>query len=154
MIPSLEFPIGNPFLINIKFLQKNRKVRLNPGRHETKYCCCWYIWRMTESKTKLLCNLTSKINFNSTLMNSIMYFFFVRSIHCNSYNEPTGRKTGKFQQCGTVSCTLIRRPEMGGHFCLHDPPARQGGAHAGTTRGCAAAFRHVGESELWLELQL
>ena len=25
---------------------------------------------------------------------------------------------------------------MGGHFCLHDPPARQGGAHAGgTTRG-------------------
>ena len=40
MIPSLEFQIGNPFLINIKFLQKNRKVRLNPGRHETKYCCC------------------------------------------------------------------------------------------------------------------
>ena len=46
-------------------------------------------------------------------------------------------KIGHFTQqsslskhAGAESCTLIKRPEMGGHFCLHDPPARQGGAPA------------------------
>ena len=72
---------------------------MNPGRHETKYfLCCWYIWQITESQTELLFDLTRKITLNRAQINSI-HCFFIRSIYYNGYNETTGRKTGKFQQC-------------------------------------------------------
>ena len=93
---------------------KDRLVRLNPGRHETKYClCCWYVWKMTESKTELLCDLTRKITLNRAQMNLIATSFLSGQFTAKAImNPPDGKlvNSSSVHSWAKFKIVLVRKP--------------------------------------------